>query len=381
MAEILRDSLNVISVLEEVVTEDRLYKRSELSHVEFPPSKVPLLEQQYLSGWGALLKELYTNLLPFKSHALALEDLKNGWITSDSAATLAKDSIFEGVGVYWTLRDSENHWREINSDRKGRGELPLPKTDVIDAWAITQAKKADFFAARSKHYLGSEKKVAEAEAAYQVFSTAACQLGLVLAIRAIAHRISLPFEGVSDFSVRIVRAINASLKGRLLCLAKDVPENKRRFNLIGKMDSPFAAYFRYFWLEIAATADSVESLVGTGVNGAMLKELALAGRASYRSYLIEEAFKDQKRSTVDTSVSDVQLRGRATEVVDQQLFAGLRSWFGISKSSYEEWKAGLSHVGSAVGDDEAQLEEDSALGEVDEAPDDVDDLISNILKQ
>ncbi|MBA1249939.1 DNA sulfur modification protein DndB [Pseudomonas luteola] len=341
LAHILRESLDVSSVLEEVITEDRIYKRGEISHLEFPPSKLPLLEQQYLRGWGHAIKEIYTNLLPFQKHAAALEELKESWITADSAATLAKDSIFEGVGIYWTLKDSESYWREINNERRARGESATPKTDVIDAWSITQAKRVDFLQRRARHYLNQKKleDYSASEAAYQVYSTAACQLGIILALRAVSTKANIKFEQIADFSRDFVETVNAFLANKPLCLAKDVPEGKKRFNLLGKMDTPYATYFRYFWLEVLAKSDLV-GLIERYISKTDLDEMVSQGRESYRAYLLDEMAKDLKRSRPE--YSEAQLRAEATQIIDRQLTEGLRSWFEVKKADYEQWVQSLS---------------------------------------
>ncbi|HBO2700915.1 DNA sulfur modification protein DndB [Pseudomonas aeruginosa] len=378
MAKVLRDSLDVSSVLEEVVVEDRIYKRSDISNLDFPPSKVDLLESQYSRGWGAAITEVYTRLLPFRAHADALEELRVGWSTSDSAATLAKDSIFEGVGVYWTLKDSESHWREINADRKDKGEGLLPKTDVIDAWAITQEKKTEFSAIRSKHYLGNAKKASDSDSAYQVFSTAACQLGLVLAMRAVAERASVSLDNVAQYARDFVSALNLALEVRRLVLAKDTSDTKSRFNLIGKLDTPHAVHFRYFWLELLLAPQASE-VISAWIDQKTLAGMVSIARASYRRYLVDEAFKDQKRLNTDLSIDEAQLRLKAKEIVDEQLSLALKGWFGINKPVYQQWVGSIVNGGSAesklIDEADGELEANS-----DPAAAELEDAIEKIMK-
>lgn len=378
MGFVFRDSLNLPAVLEEVITEDKLYKRDLMTAKDFPPSKIPLFEEQYRSGWGSAIQEIYSALLPFKAHADALADLKNGWVAADSAATLAKDSIFEGVGVYWTLRDSDAHWREINLERRDSGDAALPKTDVIDAWTITQKKKDEFFQLRAKHYLGSSKKVGESEAAFQIFSTAACQLGLVLALRAVAAKTNLVFEQIPKYSESFVSTVNDALKTRMLFLAKEVPANKRRFNLITKLDTPYAAHFRYFWIELVSSDDN--GGLADYIDSVSLAKMAADGRTHYRSYLIEELFKDMRRANIDPQISDTKLRLDAEIAADKQLFDGLRSWFGFTKEDYDTWRTGLKAPAPLSG--ELLLAEDGAsvVEEVANS-DDVDEFIHKMLKE
>jgi hypothetical protein len=329
MGIFLRKSLNVTDVLEEVIEEGKVYRREEISNLSFPPSKLPVLEKQYLDGWGSLILYAWSQLLPFRAHAEALKVLKDGWSTADASATLAKDAIFEGVGIYWTLKESEAHWRERNQLRHERGETGLPKGDVVNAWEITQKKRDEFNRLRALEYLGSARQVEASEAAFAIFSTAACQIGLFLAVRAISRKMSLQFDEIPSFAKRCIDGANAALKARPLVLVKsDSVVKRKRFNLLGKLDTPYAAYFRYFWLELLNTAEA-RSSIGDELSQHVMTLVPIA-RKQYRDHLIAESVRIAKKQNPDWGIE--KLRDHAIGWADKHLGEALEHWFGIPRT-------------------------------------------------
>jgi hypothetical protein len=309
-----------------------------------------MLCDKYANGWGLLVERIFQDLLPFSAHAAALKHLYDGWNTGDAASRLAKDAIFDGVGVYWTLKDGEAHWRELNSDRALRGQPQSPKTDVITSWEILTGKGQEFRSLRAREYLGSPTKHRDSDAAFEMFKTAACQIGLVLAARALWEtQRDKDFGLIRNFTAIFVAALNASLNDRRLVFVKSHEIVKQRFNLLDKLDTSKCVHFRYLWIQLLNTAESREILTAADMLGD-LDKLVTEGRQLYRKELINTF----KKAILKTKPGkDSEALNEATEQVDKHLSDGLKKWFGISKGDYQSWA-------NAVKTNSGQLNEMSA---------------------
>ena len=56
--------------------------------------------------WGRAIAYVFANLEPYRCHALALEEMRKSWDVTTAEGRLSYDAIYEGTGMYWTLRDS-----------------------------------------------------------------------------------------------------------------------------------------------------------------------------------------------------------------------------------------------------------------------------------
>jgi hypothetical protein len=378
MALLFRKSLDLSSVLEETIEEEAVYRREDISNEHFPRSRIAILTKQYDDGWGAVIETILGGLSPFKCHAQALRDLRDGWTTGNAASTLAKDSIFEGVGIYWTLRDGGIHWRMKNDLRRERMQTELPVTDVVDAWKITQTSREKFSELRATRYIGNKNKSRQVDSFFSIFSTSACQVGLILAIRALNKAEPIEFSKLNNFANVLVKAINAALevKDRKFFISKD-ESSTHRLNLLGKLDTPFSAYFRYFWMELMATAESTNELKDF-IQPQQVLTLAEIGRWHYRSYLLKEACRDFERNNPDWAKEKVQQEGEKS--VDQRLKKALKHWFGII--DYEAWKTRMIPAGPAITPaqmtDDVTLGEDSSSSGSETETDNIDDLLDEL---
>ncbi|CAM2341018.1 hypothetical protein [Burkholderia vietnamiensis] len=342
----LRRSLDLTSALPDTIVDDRTYSRDEINVENFPPTKVPDLIRQFKDGWGYLLKQFYAELNPFKVHAAALRQLRDGWNPNgEAAASLAKDAMFEGVGLYWTLKESEAHWRSDNQRLNNENLPSLPRTDVVNAWEGTQAKKVEFAALRAKVFLGTASKVEDSEAAFSTYSTAACQIGFVLAARAIASACKVKFSEIRTFSDVLIRAANAALIGRELFVARS---HNRSINILPKLDTPYAVYFRYFWIELLNSKEAKE-ILSASPYAHDFQSLCDKGRAQYREFLIKQAAR-AKRSA-DPALSEQKATELAQQETDKVLKRVFRNVFALDAASYDQW---LSALQTKVNEDEKQ---------------------------
>ena len=326
----LRDALNIKNVLPETIVDERAYSRDDIDWSNFPSSKLELLTNQFSNGWGRILSKFYSNSLPFSSHSLALTQLKDGWMPNGVASSsLAKEAIFEGVGLYWTIRDSESHWREENQRRTEEGKSRLNGNDVVEAWGVTESKKLEFSKLRSKIFLGSDAKSTESDDAFQIFSTAACQIGYVLASRALSKKFSVEYSGVEKFSDVLIKALNAGLDNRRMFMSKTAD---RSINFLPRLDPSFSVYFRYFWLELFSSNEAIAVFKENGYSNS-IDDLTTSAFNHYRSFVIKVNAK--KYRDVDPDLSEDDSIAKATKELDKRFKKRLSTVFAVSAETYE----------------------------------------------
>jgi hypothetical protein len=362
----MRQTLQIDEEIGETVED---MERNDISNTDFPRSKLDFLQNQLMRGWGSFVVRMLSEILPYKAHGKALVELRTNWATAGSTDSLAKDAIFEGVGMYWTIRDSYNHWERNNQIRTELNQDPISKTDIVRTWEVIENKKQEFLSLRNEHYIGkSDASSSEAvSGAFEAFSTNACQLGLVLAARTIGLRNGVTLTQMEAFTTTIVEASNAALIGG------PKGEHGRRtvfwrghedaFNRITKLDTPYAVHFRYFWLELLSTPEAQTRL------GATLASTTTGARdearRGYLSYLSKELEKAIRKA--EPSLNKVQLKEKADTTAEEALRKALLKWFGIKRADFEEWRKRTEHLGSTKGGQDAPI--DDATTDIASEPD------------
>lgn len=335
--QFMRETLVVHNEIPEIIED---MKRAEITEERFPRSQLPFLQKQFIESWGRAIFRLLSEVKPYSSHGEALADLKNGWATGGSTDTLAKDAIFEGVGMYWTIRDAQLHWEAENRNRADAHQNPKPKTDIVKTWEVLVGKAQDFRERRAKIYLGksNEQAISDSESAYQIFGTNACQLGLVLALRSLVYTSKLPFEELGKLTDQIILALNEALQSggkgahnRRLVFSRSV---KDPLNTITKLDSPLSIYFRYFWLELLATNEAMSKLEIEVVKNAVLS-LRDKGRSAYLRYLRDQLAKAIRAQHPNKTKEEIFQEAR--ESSNSSLKAALRTWFGVGDGEWKSW--------------------------------------------
>lgn len=343
----MRDTLQVHDDIPEIVED---MKRSEINEERFPRSKINFLQDRFLQTWGRLIFKLLSEIEPYSAHGAALTELKDAWATGGSTDTLARDAIYEGVGMYWTIRDAHAHWESENRIRREDSKQQAkPKTDIVKTWEALASKSIEFKQRRARIYLGkaSDEAVKEAEGAYQVFGTNACQLGLILALRSIVDKADLNIDQLDTFSKEIVAAVNSALtsggKGpynRRLVFSRGI---KPPLNHISKLDSPLSIYFRYFWLELLTTEEASSKITISSVQ-ANLDELRDKGRAVYVKLLTD--YYAQAIRVESPNKAQEKVKEQALAQANKALKAALTVWFNVPE---EKWAAWVSESHSQSG--------------------------------
>ncbi len=353
-SEFMRETLKIVDVIPSIVDEsDRTIKREDISDIHFPRTYVKLLEDQLMKSWGYFTVRMLSDLLPYKMHGKALDELRDAWAGADSISRLAKDSLFEGVGMYWTLRDSYSHWSERNRIRQQSGQPKLTKSDIVSALDETEIRKEEFEKIRANHYLGSKSKDATeaSKGTYSIFSTHACQLGFVLAGRSLVQKAKIPFDKLIEFTDVMIAAANAALTsdsggtfGRKVFLWKGV---NKPINLIPKLDTPFAVYFRYFWLELLASPEA-KPIITKFIDYEILKSSVEISREHYLEKIKSFYFDSLKNANSDWKDSKVEKEAAKNAIKD--LSAALSKWFGMTKPEFDSWHSNIGSPEVVVSD-------------------------------
>lgn len=340
-ADFMRATLRISDEIPEVMDD---MTRDEVSEEKFPREYSEFLQKRFVETWGLLVFRVLSEVSPYRNHGEALRGLKNSWATAGSTDTLAKDAIFEGVGMYWTIREAFYHWEGENRLRDDAGLPKKERTDIVRTWDVLNAKAQEFRSVRAKIFLGksSEDYDALSDAAFEVYGTNACQVGLVLAVRSIARKASIEIEGLSVFFDKIISAINSALLsgadaklGRRLFLSKLQPSDRTpRLNLLPKLDTPLSVYFRYFWLELLASPEGVSQLSDPALVEC-INELRDNSRRHYLKYVIEINEKAIKSQHPTKAVSEV--KKTATQLAEKSLSKAIKYWFGITGEAWDAW--------------------------------------------
>lgn len=340
-ADFMRRTLRVGDIVPEVVGD---MTRDEIAEDKFPREYAESLQKRFVETWGGLVFRLLSEVLPYKDHGGALRELKNAWATAGSTDTLAKDAIFEGVGMYWTIRDSFLHWESENRLREDANLPRKERTDIVRTWDVLNTKAVEFRASRAKIFLGksSDEVVALSDSAFEVYGTNACQVGLVLAIRSVALKAGLDLEALPKFFNQVISALNKSLSlgpdskyGRRLFISKNQPaERTPRLNVLPKLDTPLAVYFRYFWLELLATEDSASEFDDECVKS-VIAELRDLSRSHYLRYVTDINEKAIRAQHPNRAVADV--KRTAAQLAEKSVAKATKYWFGITDDVWSAW--------------------------------------------
>lgn len=331
----MRQQLDILNIFPERIEDDeRSIERSNISNLIFPLKQVDKLTDKFMESWGDAILTILGKLEPYKAHCEALTELKDSWAIDDAMSGLAHDALFVGVGMYWTLKASyETYAEEVTVCTRDK-KTPPTKPDIVKAWEIiADSKHRDFKALRAKAYLGksTEQAVVNSEAVYQVMNTQACQLGAILALVALVDLKGLKGKEIAAFAVELVAAWNKALKGhvtqdrdRRLFFARESTSVKYPLNQTGKMDTPMAVYFRYFWLELYLS-EKEDAQVEKLTNDALIPYLA---------YLVNEQFKALKKNRPSATFSKEEDKLKKDEL--KKINKALTHWIGKNRVISED---------------------------------------------
>ena len=347
MDDMMRKSLRVGDLFAQHFDDGtRPMERDELGNETFPiedrASHNKLLEQFY-SLWGRGILYLLSEVLPYRAHLRALISRYDHWIAADNYQTLARDALFEGVGLYWTLNDGHLLWESQCKEAKQRGQTEPPQPDVSKAWGILDhQQQLEFYKRRAVEYLGAsgDARRSEVDALLKGLRTYAAQIGLVMAWVTLQRRATATEVEPHAIAVALTAAINGVLesgptahRNRRMILAKVFTDSPAKpLNMLPKLEPTLAAYFRYLWLEIALSIPGRDLLAEAGVRLDDADQLLREARRAYLEFLIKlraaERKKDADLRDKSATVQKHESEKRAkSEILEAQAEAH-KYWFG-----------------------------------------------------
>lgn len=351
----MRSQLDVATVYPDTIEDgERIIDRGSIGNENFPGQQVEPLVNRFMSSWGSGILTILGKVKPYAAHCKALQDTRDGWAADDAFSSLAFDALFGGVGAFWTLRSSFNHWLELKARCKEEKRPEPLQPDIVKAWNAINDKLPEFNRLRAQEYIGkkTEKDAEKVKSFYDIANTHACQLGAILSFASLAYATHRTHTEIPAFAEAIVAAWNAALESkrtkdesRALILGRDdVIANP--INRIGKLDTPLAVHFRYFWLELLRLS-AARSVLEEVVDSSVVDELATKARSIYVNYLIEEQKKAIK--IAEPNLRDEKLAAKAGESVRKEFVKALVHWFEMSKVDAEALatKAASKGVSSA----------------------------------
>lgn len=289
------------------------------------------LHKRFFDSWGKGLILLLSEIAPYRAHIEAVKSIYGAWLGGSIAGDLAKEALFEGVGMFWTLERGHEHWREQVRRAKSLNISCPDESEVSRAWRIVdEVKRAEFEKARCYKYLGKndDASIASSKAFYSVAITYAAQVGLALTWAMLRHH--NPSSDSDLMLSAIIDSVNRSLetslshtRDRKLFLSK---EGKDPFNLLPKLDAPFAAYFRIFWLELIMVDANHDQLKSAGVDIDIAKNLLDSGRKFYAKKVIADQVQYHQK-TGDISLEVAAKRGKDSAI--KALARAYSRWFGF----------------------------------------------------
>ena len=249
--------------------------------------------------------------------------------------------VLQGVGMFWTLERGDKHWREeVAKARELQIAGPAPN-DVSRAWELVdETQRREFEKERARLYLGrtDDASVDASRDFYSTVITYAAQVGLALtwAVLRDQNATTNP-DTILDV---VITGVNRSLaigpvasRDRKLILRKEGTDS---FNQLPRMDASFAAYFRFFWMELLLVEHNQQELASAGINVDGAKELLLKGRKFYLLAIADKHAASHKSTHEDWSMDECVTEGRTTAI--SSLAKSYHKWFG---GATDEWREKL----------------------------------------
>lgn len=319
--------------------------RETLSNENFPIND-DVLHQKLLDAfyqhWGQGILHLICEVEPYRAHLAALQNRYNGWTAADNVQTLAKDALFEGVGMFWTIADGHQLWLDNKKDAQEK-KLPVPsQPDVSRAWEILAGEQRKIFQSlRAETYFGSCKpdEVDDSERLYEGLITYAAQVGLVLTwvtLHQLASDKMDPFEIAKAIADAINRTLSSgpvkSRDRKKIFLKACHTRGFQPLNSLPRLEPAYAVYYRYFWLELVLFHENREKLKENGIDLEKATDFLVQCRRAYLELLVEERRKVRLRDAVIKALpegeQDPEARRMArAEVIEEQAQAQ-HYWFG-----------------------------------------------------
>lgn len=392
MNKFMRDRLQVSDLFaQEFHDGPHRLVRSTLGNTVFPVNddnhRRKLLDTFY-TRWGRGILHLLCDVAPYRAHLEALKTRYTDWNTANNIQDLAKDALFEGVGMFWTIEDGDTLWKDNKKDAKENNQAVPPQPDISRAWSILEDEEKPLFRGlRAKIYLGSDDAATQkdADSLYKGLITYAAQVGLMLAWVSI-HKHAADQVDPFDVACTLSKAINHALESgpvkrrnrRRYMLKSSNIDGFYPINELPKLEPNLAIYFRYLWIELAFCDDTIQIWQESSINLDKARLFVSRCRKAYLEFLIDDRRKQHMRDAEVQRLPERDRKARAAhlayENVTESQAQAQAYWFGhkiadarsiISRalSNYGE-QDGLDH-GADDEPDDFDLEDEELENEFD----------------
>jgi len=331
------------------------FKKNDLKDDHFPSWAFDDLREKFLQLHGRPIIRLLSEVQPYSSVRDALLKFEENWqVIPGEVHTLAKESICDGVGTYWTIKHLSEVWEDklkllpADIEKEERKKKP----GVVVASEIIDEKEAEYrrllegiiantaistTASAIPDETPETPTPAEIEAVRSLLAkaeTAAVQMGLVAAYAGLVIEFQLAVREAEQFLTCLIDRLNRvstsrSNKGvcRMFVFADSSPDDLRvgKFFPFGKLEPRRWAHMRWIWLELFFTAaepfaDDLTALVGS--------ERLESARSKYvkhgRKALFKESLKDELKNT--RGMTPIEKEQKRTSFITK-LEASYLDWF------------------------------------------------------
>ena len=324
----------------EVVDGDQIIRRRDFGNKCFPQNHLPKIVELFNESWGEAIVTVTSNLSPYKEHAKALKESQDYWVATDNVAKLARDAVFEGVGMYWTLKSAADSWRRDERE-DNRGGQP----DIIKAWRMTEEFQNEFQVKRAGYYFDkkapNEELVKLTNEVFAKTNTHAAFGGVMLLVGGLCYRKDIKGSDVVKVAAAVCECINDSLeqnKGkkydrRKVFLSK---EHKNPFNRIPKMDRMNTLDFRTIWMELLASSEKIEEVFGElEIKKEHINKYVAETRRRYLNIILNNKMKSLKDDILGLSEQELKIKAQGKARKEHEFL--LKHWFGLGSADYDSW--------------------------------------------
>jgi hypothetical protein len=324
---------------------EKLMICENLGNLVFPlndTEKSKKLLDKFYETWGSGILHLLSEVEPYRAHLKALHERYTNWNPADNNSTLAKDALFEGVGMLWTIEEGHVLWQlECKNAREAKITEP-EQPDISKAWKILdEDQKPTFQKRRAKLYLDSdtEPDLSDSERLFKGLITYAAQVGLMLAWASL-HSKAAATSNQSELAAALAKAINATLNSgptssrnrRRILLKRSEVKGFHPLNSLPKLEPAFASQYRYFWLELALAKEGRVHLEQFGVNLQEADALLDQTLKVYLRVLVDDRARIQMRTADIRKLPVNEQKRKATELAKSEVIEdqaqARKHWFG-----------------------------------------------------
>jgi hypothetical protein len=360
----LREELHVKSLGQKFDDGEESMNPNEITNEHFPrfnKEKLEKLLNNFANYHAKPLIALFSNALPYQAHFSALNsfeaDFDSVYGSKSINPALCREALFEGQGVYWTIKSGAD------------GSNGQASAELARCWkALSGDLKADFEARRLALYRGATKalKTREEDFAefFETLQTSAAQGGLALLLCSV-QRLAKIEKG--EDRVKAAKAIGEGIsKGLLKNGGKNLlflgPNVDGSLNRIGRLQPRFAGLWRYLWLETLVQGVGEGGLRDFGVAEEIIKKLLRDGREFYFKEIV--GMRKKALHSSDRTKKVEEFAEQAQTLVRAEIIAAFHEGCGLSEAEATSiWDNTSASQTSAIDQDTDDDDEDSEDGE------------------